>query len=43
MKIDIDTDPPWGGWGVGSEEPTQIIYYDELQSCQERPLGSYRN
>ena len=33
---------PMGGWGVGSEEPTQMFIMLSYNSCYEIPLSSYR-
>ena len=47
QKSEMDVDPPWGGWGESSKEPTQkifpfiIIGYNIRKIKYQNPLGPY--
>ena len=47
QKSETDVDPPLGGWGAGSKEPTQkrfsfiIIGYNISKLKYQKPLGPY--
>ena len=47
-KSETDADPPLGGWGAGSKEPSQkifsfiIIGYNINNIKYKNPIGPYR-